>query len=214
MWTETFTAPKDNFPYTIQVVGGNPFYNGARTTTVQVGIVPVIVTLPDGSVFDPTQPDPCSGSLSTIDAVLQSPIFQPYPATINGINIGVGQYIDEYQRSDFYSRVSLTQDKYHVTLAPQVLAPVSVTMQPGTGVSWALGGCTNLAGIDWPTFIPLMRQNFAAPILDPSRFTLFITRNAVTVQNGLSLANCCVYRWHGVPYERLEQADDLRHRGL
>ncbi len=81
------------------------------------------------------------------------------------------------------------------------LAPVSVTMPPGTGVSWALGGCTNLAGIDWPTFIPLMKQNFAAPILDPSRFTLFITRNAVTVQNGLSLANCCAYGWHDVQYD-------------
>ena len=104
IWSRTFVASRDGKSYTVQGVGGNPFYNGARTTTIPITIVPLVFTFADGTAYDPTEPDPCSANLSPIDAVLQSPIFQPTPVSIDGVYLGQGQLLDEFQRANFYAR--------------------------------------------------------------------------------------------------------------
>ena len=52
IWTDTFVAPKDGHSYTIQEVGGNPFFNGSRAIPVQVNVVPLVFTFSDGTVDD------------------------------------------------------------------------------------------------------------------------------------------------------------------
>ena len=204
IWTETFVAAKDGHSYAIQEVGRSPFYNGARTITVPVSIVPLIFTFSDGTVFDPTQPDPCLNNLSAIDAVLQSPIFQPSPISINGIALGQGQLIDEYQRANFYTRTTLTRDKYHTVLQPTVAPAVAISVPAGSSQIWQLGGCTDLGAMDWAVMYPIWSRTIA-PLLDPSRLTVFITANAVMIQNGLFEVNCCDYGWHSVAYNSAQQ---------
>jgi hypothetical protein len=55
--------------------------------------------------------------------------------TINGVNVGVGQYLDEFQRANFWSKVGGTP--YHTTFGtnPPVLGAVSVTVPIADGVT-------------------------------------------------------------------------------
>lgn len=195
IWSRTFVASRDGKSYTVQGGGGNPFYNGARTTAIPITIVPLVFTFADGTVYDPTELDPCSANLSPIDAVLQSPIFQPTPVSIDGVYLGQGQLLDEFQRANFYVRTSPTGDRYHVVLQPTVAAPVAISVPAGASQIWQLGGCIALGAMDWAVVYPILAR-VINPLLDPSRFTLFISANAVTVQSGLFQVNCCDYGWH------------------
>src|SRR6185437_2822583 len=56
MWDYSITSPIDNHPYSGSMVGRSPFFHGARTTSIPAFLVPLIIQMPDGGVFDPTQP--------------------------------------------------------------------------------------------------------------------------------------------------------------
>ena len=70
-------------------------------------------------------------------------------------------------------------------------------MPAGASQIWQLGGCTALGAMDWAVVYPILAR-VINPLLDPSRFTLFISANAVTVQSGLFQVNCCDYGWHSL----------------
>ena len=100
----------------MQGVGGNAFYNGARTTTIPITIVPLVFTFADGTAYDPTEPDPCSANLSPIDAVLNCHYLSTDAGfDIDGVYLGPGQLLDEFQRANFYARPSPTGDNYYMS---------------------------------------------------------------------------------------------------
>ena len=78
----------------------------------------------------PTASDTCSPfSSSALNLLMNSPIFLSSSYTINGINMGSGQYIDEFQRANFYdTNVEITGNSYHTVLNP-VSTAASVTFQ-------------------------------------------------------------------------------------
>ena len=110
------TASGKTFPYTM--VGTDPSL-GPQTTTVPVYIVPLILTYSDGAVFDPTAPM-IDDQRSALDAVITSPIFQPAPFQVGNVNVGVTQYVDAFQRANFWSSVRAMGGGYHVLLDPMV----------------------------------------------------------------------------------------------
>ena len=70
------------------------------------------------------------------------------------VNVGVGQYLDEFQRANFWAKVAGTP--YHTTFntTPTVLAPVHVTVPTSDGVTvsaLSFGGCmdTGTMDINW-----------------------------------------------------------------
>ena len=202
MWEYQITSPVDGMSYTGVMVGASPFFNGARTISIPTVIVPLIIKMPDGGVFDPTAVDTCAGSQSPIVFVQGSPALQSANFTMNGINLGTGQYVDEFQRANFYeANVATTGDSYHVTLSPiTTIAAQTVTIPSGEGATYARGCGSHQGVMDFDTFYDTL-VNTVFPTLPsqvaPNTFPIFILHNVVMADPGISPnTNCCVIGFH------------------
>ena len=64
---------------------------------------------------------------------------------MNGVDVGSGQYIDAFQRAEFFSKVSATGDRYHLALSPvTTLAVQTFSVPAGEGKTYdatTFGGC-------------------------------------------------------------------------
>ena len=204
MWNYQITSPVDGLNYTGTIVGASPFFNGARTISIPAVIVPLIVKMPDGGVFDPTLVDsPCAGSLTPLAQVQGSPVLQSAHYTMNGINVGSGQYVDEFERANFYqANVSITGDSYHTVLGPiSTIAPQTITIPSGEGATY-FRGCGDHQGVaDFGTFYSIL-VNTVFPSLPsqvgPNTLPIFVLHNVVMGNPGISpTSNCCVIGFHG-----------------
>jgi len=122
------------------MVGADPFLHGMRTTNIPVILVPFIVQFTNtttgfATTFDPsTAPDTgCTAGLTAMTLVENSPIFQNSAWTLNGIDAGVTQYIDAYQRSNFWKYVHNGND-YHLLLTYLVGEPLTLPLRRGRAV--------------------------------------------------------------------------------
>jgi len=102
------------------MLGTNPAA-GSATTTIEAILVPLKVVFSDGTELDATAPVYGeSESASVLTA--ESPLFQPTTFKPGGTNVGTTQYIDAFQRANFWKYVSTTSPKFHVrfhlTVAP------------------------------------------------------------------------------------------------
>ena len=114
-WQYKIVSPSDGNLYTGYMVGTSPFRRGARTTTIPVILVPFIVQFTNttsgfSTTFDPsTAPDAgCTGGQTAMSLIENSPIFQSRPWTLNGVDVGATEYIDAFQRSNFWQVVGTT----------------------------------------------------------------------------------------------------------
>ena len=108
IWRYQVISPVNGASYSGYMVGTDPFLRGARMTTIPVILVPFIVQFTNTATgftttFDPSAaPDMgCTAGQTAMSLVENSPIFQNYPWTLNGVDVGVTQYIDAFQRSNF-----------------------------------------------------------------------------------------------------------------
>ncbi len=204
LWTYTVTSPADGLTYTGKMVGASPYFNGARTTNVPTVVIPLIIKMPDGGVYDPTASDRCTTWGNSITQVLASPIFQPSFYTMKGINMGTGQYIDEFQRGNFYNaNVSATGDSYHTVLSPvTTLAAQTISIPNNQGTSMFLGGCALVGIMDLGTFDSIISNSLipsltAQGLLDQSSFPIFIIHDVVMGNPGTDISShCCVIGYH------------------
>jgi hypothetical protein len=205
MWNYTIVSPLDGNTYSGSMVGSSPFYRGARTTNIPTYLVPLIIKTPDGGTFDPTALDGCdTGGGSPFSQVLGSPVFQSSLYTINGISLGTGQYVDEFQRANFYeANVSMTGDSYHTALSPITTLPAqTVNIPANEGESWNLNRCGNLGVIDFSTFnsiiVNTVIPSLASQGVSPTSFPVFVMHDVVMGDPGDSpFQNCCVIGFHG-----------------
>src|SRR5215472_16385426 len=112
IWHYQVTSPVDGVSYTGYMVGSDPFGRGPRTITIPVVLVPFVVQFTNTTTgftatFDPSAaPDTgCTSGLTAMSLVEDSPIFQTYPWTLNGVDVGVTQYIDAFQQSNFWTYI-------------------------------------------------------------------------------------------------------------
>ncbi|MGH7879254.1 MAG: hypothetical protein ACREQD_07120, partial [Candidatus Binataceae bacterium] len=120
MFDYSVVSPLDGITYTGTMVGRSPFFHGARTTNIPAFLVPLSIHMPDGGVFDPTQPDTsCLGSSNNVPSTLvqQSPILNNANFTFGPTFVGDTQYVDAFQRGNFWNtNVVTTGDRYHTIL--------------------------------------------------------------------------------------------------
>lgn len=125
-WSDSYTY--QGLTYTYTMVGTDP-KRGSATTTIPTVIVPVRFVFADGSVIDPIT-DVIEGR-TPLQAVVNSPIFQPYAFKVGGISVGDTQYGDAFQRAEFWDSVSKRARNYHVLLGQPTVAPVFDVFVPG-----------------------------------------------------------------------------------
>jgi hypothetical protein len=210
--TFTFVAAKDGDTYTDVIVGRSPFSRGRTTTTIQVLIIPVIVTI--GSItFDPMAVDACiPGATTTPLAALEnSPIFRAvafdgaggigHGATMNGVDVGTTTYPDAFRRAEFWSLLGGTS--YHTRYDVTNLPPwtISASTVNGLGGGNVLStGCAPLGVLNNGNFDNYVRNTMIPGIasITPRVFPIFLMKDVVTTNSAaLNCLNGCTIGYHG-----------------
>lgn len=176
---------------------------------IRVMLVPFIVQFTNTTTgftttFDPSSaPDAgCTAGLTAMNLVENSPLFQNYPWILNGVDLGTTQYIDAFQRSNFWSYVQSGSD-FHILLTyaegeplhlPLSYAAPSAGAEVRTGVATT---CTNPGGsgstnggayqgvVDYNVLEDAMTGYIASHRMRPDEFPIFILYNVMYSQNGL-----------------------------
>jgi len=177
-WTGSFSHGGKNYKYVM--VGTDPA-KGSINTVVPVYIIPLKLTFADsGTVFDATAPM-IGLPQSVVQAVVASPIFQDAPFKAGNINVGNTQYIDAFQRANFWSSVGTVSPNYHVTLAQPVVLPAQVYNVPKASGQTIPGPTPNVkrgildsSYIDATITAPVFKK---FPQITPGAFTIFLTYN-------------------------------------
>jgi hypothetical protein len=208
LWHYQITSPVNGLTYRGYMVGTSPFNRGARTTTIPVILIPFIVNFQNTTtgftaIFDPSSnPDPgCTAGQTMMALVENSPLFVDQDWTFNGVYAGHTQYIDAFQRANFWEYAQNTGDAYHVRLNYTEAEPLSVdvsyaTAGPAAGVATGLAssctnpsvrGTTNAAGfqgsVDIATLRTAMENYIAEHSITPDQLPVFILYNVVQYVN-------------------------------
>jgi hypothetical protein len=206
-WDYSVTSPLDGNQYSGMMVGRSPFFHGARTTEIPTIIVPIIIRMSDGGVFDPTMPDttclPSPSGATALALVQQSPVLQSTMFTMGGTSVGTTQYPDAFQRGNFWMNVSVTGDRYHTKLNPvTTLNPVTVNVPTGKGTTNASGGCGSIGVMDinwWDPFVQgMISTSLAAEGVSPITLPIFLFYNVVMTDGTPTLtgSSCCILGYH------------------
>ena len=224
----SFIASRDGSTRTGVMIGRSPFAHGARTTTIKTVLIPVIFKLKDVAnnsvtdTFDPTANDAtCSPHGKPFTLVQSSPVLTPIDFTMpasGGINVGTGQYIDEFQRASFWSTVMVTGDRFHNLLSPVAIAPTQTVTVSSTanGLGYQAnqfgggGSCGPLGVINAAFWDPalegvnspgeaqtLITSLTTAGTIGPTTLPIFVFYNVVIAFGNSPFSNCCVLGYHG-----------------
>jgi len=203
LWSRTVSAGGTKYKYTM--VGTNPFVaNPGATSLINAQVIPIqfVFNSFGGYVADPTAADPTCSPAGTAQALTDaSPIFNAIPGKIWGTSVGTGQYVDLFQRANFYTQTRPTgvNPNYHVTLVNQpALAAIQV---PITGGDVVAGTCGNIGLLDiatWDNYIQTSLMPLLAaqnpPIAPPTSLAIFLLYNVVLFEG--STSNCCILGYH------------------
>jgi hypothetical protein len=160
-------------------------------------IIPIILDI-KGTKFDPTVPDNnCAGGKVPLDLVMQSPIVLPANFKMNGVNIGKSQYIDAFQRANFWGPISKNGGAYHTKLKVVALKPV--TLNPGANGAIVGRGCGPVGAVEFNFFDNYVRTRLIPSLksqgVGPATIPMIMFYNAVWYcGNPQSL---CAGGWHG-----------------
>lgn len=222
MWQFSTTSPADGNTYTGWMVGRSPFFHGARTTTIPTYLVPLIVNMPDGGVFDSTVPDStCLSGNTPKSLFLQSPLLNNTSFSFGGTAVGTTQYGDAFQRANFWNaNVAATGNSYHTLLGPAskvstpvtVLSPVTIPVAAGFGatyqsVKYSANGCGSFGVVDFQTFDTYLRTTVLPSLVpsfgvNPNSLVVFLMYNVVEAYPGIKpSSNCCSLGYHGASIE-------------
>lgn len=208
----TVTSSRDGNAYSGEMVGQSPFINPKNldVTTVETPIIPVIVTThsfanssltarsPGTTVFDPTAAQQSCLSAphnNPLTLLHQSPIFHPVNFSFGGTDVGTTQYVDAFQRANFWSDVAGTN--YHTILSPEILPPIHLNVPGDQGFTIAtgtFGNCGPLAVVN----IYYLLQQLAFPLrnINSSNLPIFFFYNTVLSIGSKLNSPCCVLGFH------------------
>ena len=194
-WNGTFTdLTKKKITFTM--VGSDPTSTNV-TSTIPVYIIPVRLKYPKSNgnhIFDPKNTVLGNGK-TVINNIIASPIFNPgLDFTQGGTDLGTTQYIDAFQRGNFWSTVA-TNSNYHVLLGtPKVLAQKTITVSSpslGTVISNPFGsgvvGTYDINAFD----SKLQAYMTSFKKINPGVLPIFITYDVYLTSGG-----CCIGGYH------------------
>ena len=217
-FTYTVTSSRDGNTYTGMMVGQDPFGTNFAPVTVTTPIVPLIITVnsvatgenshgilstTSGSVtFDPTVADTaCLGQRNNVPLALfeHSPIFQPSNFSFGRTVVGNTQYVDAFQRGNFWQFVGGTD--YHTLVNAMLLDPITINISANDGLAIPaslFGSCGALGIVNMNTLDSIIVSKLASIGVDTSQFPVFLLYNLV-MSGGepTNLNKCCVLGFHG-----------------
>src|SRR5258708_28261951 len=188
MWSGNFSYLGTTFNFTM--IGKDPA-SGSATTDVPVVIIPLRFNF-TGGVSLSAETTVCSDNQTAVTRTENSPILQAAPFSPGGTNVGTTQYIDAFQRANFWSLVSGHSTSYHVLLGTTSLAPlqvISVSKRFGKTVA---GPCARIGEVDI-NFFDAQAQSLLTTLGVPATsFPLFLDYNTFLTSN----KSCCILGYH------------------
>jgi hypothetical protein len=185
-WNGSFVSGTTTFNF--NMVGTPP--STGTSTTVQAFLIPIKLVV-SGQTFDPQHV--LSNGLTTVANTVASPVFSSLvDFTSGGVDMGATQYIDAYQRANFWGTVS-AHTGYHVLLGGPTIQPqVTLTVPKRSGAVGTPFGHT-AAEVDINYFnsqIQTIMTNTAA--IQPNTLPIFIIYDTYLTQNH----SCCIGGYH------------------
>ena len=119
---------------------------------------------------------------------------------INGVDVGVTQYSDAFQRANFWKDVSAMGGTYHNKLKYKFLPAMTLTPDNTQSVIYSTSGCTSVYGGVDVNWLDLGLKLFIIPSLaskgvGPTNLVTFMLYN--TTMYNSSPSNCCIGGYHG-----------------
>jgi hypothetical protein len=189
-WNGSFTS--GGTTYTYNMVGTAPSTN--TTTTIPVFIIPlkiVIKGLLGSTTFDPQHV--LSNGKTVVQNTLDSPIFTTTTTFIQGgVNVGATQYIDAYQRANFWGIVQ-NNPNYHLLLGtPTVLPEQTINVSALNGTTGTPFGST--AGEVGLNFFDNQVRSLITKFTQivPNSLPIFLSYDVYLTQTG----QCCIGGYH------------------
>ncbi len=198
------------------MVGTSPFWpENVQSSSVSAFVVPIVIVVhqvandfgvdSNGNLiltgitnkdvtFDPTQPShPCLGKTNNVPFKLavESPVYRNNHWVWGGTDVGDTQYLDAFQRANFWRALGDDANAYHVRLDPvQVLPPVVFDFPIGSGIalpqaSTLIGysACAPTVLVDFSYFDDvldyLVLPKLAGAGVNASTFPMFIGGNVL-----------------------------------
>ncbi len=223
LWLYGVEAQRDNNFYAGVMVGRDPF-NGGGSVGIATFIVPVVIktnsivtaidsktgkftTKPGVTVFDPTKADACLGTTNNVALTLlqESPIVKSANFNFGGTPVGETQYVDAFQRSNFWQPLGGEDSGYHVLLNPvNTLSAVVINVPAahGAAVPGSLVGLCSTLGVVDINWLDAYLDATVLPALvskgvNPSNFPYFEYKNVVQSIGTPGFDDCCVLGYHG-----------------
>jgi len=188
-WNGSFTY--GGTKYTYNMVGTAPSANSTATITTYIIPVKIVITNKNGtkSTYDPSHVLSNGNSVTT--NTLDSPLFESSTTyTQGGVDVGTTQYVDAYQRANFWGTVK-THTSSHLLLSPTVLPEQTLSPSRTYGKTGSVFGFTAaLVDINWfDSQIPNLITKLA---ISPNQFAIFLTYDTYLTQGG----QCCIGGYH------------------
>ena len=185
-WTGNLSAGGTSFT----MVGTDPQTTNA-TTTVTAYLIPIriVITPTPTGIFDPAHV--LANGRTAIQNTTLSPIFSSGIDFVQGgVDLGNTQYVDAYQRGNFWSDV-LTNSDYHVLLNPVVLPEETISVPVASGrIATEFGVRAALVDINF--FDAKLQQIISSN----SQITPDSLPIAVTYNTYLTAGGCCIGGYH------------------
>src|SRR5579872_7140605 len=188
-WNGSFTYGGTN--YTYNMVGAAPSTNLTATVTTYIIPVKIVITNRNGtkSTYDPSHVLSNGNSVTT--NTLDSPLFDSTTTyTQGGVDVGTTQYIDAFQRANFWGTVH-TNTNSHLLLSPTVLTEQTLSPSRTFGKTGSVFGFTAaLVDINWfDSQVPNLINHFG---IQPNQFPIFLLYDTYLTQGG----SCCIGGYH------------------
>jgi hypothetical protein len=211
MFTANVNDAGSTFRYTM--VGKNPFVTQTQpSTTVNTTIIPVVIKFSNGDTWDPRAIDSCD-SQSALTRARNSPIFVAQAWKFGPTGVGTGQYVDAFQRGEFYRQTKPTgiNPGYHVKLAPTTHAALVLNIPTADAAeTTTVCGTHKLGGVEID-YLDAQIQHFITGTLGAAAtgtFPLFLLGNVVEYIG--STSQCCVLGYHNA----MPNANQLQTYGV
>ena len=193
LWNGTINYQGSVYAFTM--VGTDPSQTNV-STTVPVDIIPIKIVIGTTTThtFTPTHKLP-NGKTVTQN-IIASPIFNSgLDFNQGGTNVGQTQYVDAFQRANFWGSVS-TNTGYHVLLGGPTVLPLQTIHASGSNgaTATAFGAKVGLVNINY--FDPKIQALITSLGIPPGTFPIFATYNVYLTNGSANLANCCIGGYH------------------
>jgi hypothetical protein len=207
LWNANVTSFGTN--YSFEMVGKSPLVKQTgQTSKITSPVIPVIFKFETTAgvllhTFSPIAADPvCSPAGTGYSLALASPLLNDHAYTVGGKNIGNTQYVDFFQRANFYeyTKPGSTNPKYHVLLTQSNSStnPLTVTVTV-KGFPIDSEPCGEVGLIEYNQWDSLLQgtifPELAADGVTAKTFPIFEFYNVVMYNETES--NCCILGYHG-----------------